>query len=584
MIVNDLVQENPIYLGQWTEAFRPVKAWSIAPLADIFRDHRPERGAERTSATNLLADYAAEKSEVLADLLMDADEKQFAVIYRRFQEHAEPGLPLLAAELDRKLPSDATNTAKESLAKRKANAAATLFRLTQSAKVWDLLKHRIDPAGTDPTVRSYLIHRLCWLGVDAGTIVKRLENETGDSIRRALALSLGKYDEKQFSAAEQAKAVEILKACDSIRRALILSLGEYDEMQFSAAEHAKVVETLKTLYRAEADPGIHGAAEWLLRKWQKKEDSWIKDVNDEWANGKVKGSACWVEGTKFAVPATKIAPPATRKWYVNGEGQTMVVIPGPVEFSMGSPPMATTRRDDELANRRKINRTFAIAAHAVTVRQYQRNPRFKLYGYMTEISPERDCPINGLSWYQAVEYCNWLSKEEGILEDQWCYEIKIDKGVMTVKLKKDYLSLTGYRLPTEAEWEYACRAGAATSRYYGESEELLPKYGWYFQNSEDRTWPVGTLKPNDLGLFDMHGNIWTWCQERKLPYPKGNGDEIRVDKEDDILTINPETIRVLRGGAYSSRASDLRSAARGRDAPWRQNVAAGLRPARTIVP
>ncbi len=180
LIVNDLVQENPIYLGQWTEAFRPVKAWSIAPLADIFRDHRPERGAERTSATNLLADYAAEKSEVLADLLMDADEKQFAVIYRRFQEHAEPGLPLLAAELDRKLPSDATNTAKESLAKRKANAAATLFRLTQSAKVWDLLKHRIDPAGTDPTSAQLpsSIASAGWASTPARSS-SRLENGNG---------------------------------------------------------------------------------------------------------------------------------------------------------------------------------------------------------------------------------------------------------------------------------------------------------------------------------------------------------------------------------------------------------------------
>jgi formylglycine-generating enzyme required for sulfatase activity len=64
-----------------------------------------------------------------------------------------------------------------------------------------------------------------------------------------------------------------------------------------------------------------------------------------------------------------------------------------------------------------------------------------------------------------------------------------------VKLKENYLSLTGYRLPQEVEWEYACRAGALTSRYYGETEELLVKYAWYLQNSEDRTWPVGSKKP-----------------------------------------------------------------------------------------
>ncbi len=125
----------------------------------------------------------------------------------------------------------------------------------------------------------------------------------------------------------------------------------------------------------------------------------------------------------------------------------------------------------------------------------------------------------GTSWYQAAAYCNWLSKEEGIAEDQWCYEIK---GQVT-KLKENYLSLTGYRLPTEAEMEYATRAGALTSRYYGETEELLPKYAWYQKNSQERTWPVGSLKPNDLGLFDVQGNVFTWCQESYKAYPAGEG-------------------------------------------------------------
>src|SRR5262249_45059949 len=152
--------------------------------------------------------------------------------------------------------------------------------------------------------------------------------------------------------------------------------------------------------------------------------------------------------------------------------------------------------------------------------------------------------------YEAAAYCNWLSKEEGIPEDQWCYlrndSEKYEKG-MTVR--PNYLSLRGYRLPTEAEWEYTCRAGAVTARFYGETDELLPKYAWYAKNSRDR-WlrPVGTLKPNDLGLFDMHGNDYEWCQDPNLPYvpaPPTNPKEDNGYREDSKC-MSGELSRILR--------------------------------------
>src|SRR5262249_55789667 len=149
------------------------------------------------------------------------------------------------------------------------------------------------------------------------------------------------------------------------------------------------------------------------------------------------------------------------------------------------------------------------------------------------------CPIGGVTWYEAAAYCNWLSKQENLPEDQWCYEANPQGKV--VRLKERYLSLTGYRLPTEAEWEVACRAGTVTSRHYGQSEELLRYYGWYLQNSGDRTWPVGSKKPNDWGLFEMHGNVWNWCQEKA---PQGKEGEPYDDRE-GVLSINSEESRVL---------------------------------------
>ena len=176
---------------------------------------------------------------------------------------------------------------------------------------------------------------------------------------------------------------------------------------------------------------------------------------------------------------------------------------------------------------------------------------------------------------------NWLSKEEGIAQDQWCYEANAEGQV--IKLKEHYLSLTGYRLPTEAEWEYACRAGAVTSRYYAETAELLGNYGWYFGNSPEQTQPVGGKKPNDLGLFDMQGNVWNWCQDTYKPYPNTRGGKASEDTE-EIADIVDKVSRVLRGGSFLYRASFVRSSFRSSLVPTAQYNLNGFRPSRTFTP
>jgi formylglycine-generating enzyme required for sulfatase activity len=179
------------------------------------------------------------------------------------------------------------------------------------------------------------------------------------------------------------------------------------------------------------------------------------------------------------------------------------------------------------------------------------------------------CPVNGVTWYEATAYCNWLSEQDPQLtKADWCYAEKVGPGM---PLFPDALSRRGYRLPTEAEWEYYCRAKTRTSRPFGESEELLPTFAWTWLNSGDQLHPVGTLLPNEFGLFDVLGNAYEWCHDGQwendsiayIPYPRGSTTSPANDDDDTRRrSLDNNTWRMMRGGAFCFAPASSRSAAR----------------------
>jgi formylglycine-generating enzyme required for sulfatase activity len=505
LVVTDLVREPPVYLLYWREAFRPVGGSFLAPLREVYRDQRPEQSAERSLATNLLADYAAGNSLFLADLLMDADDKQFPVIFAVFRGQGQHGVALLTGEIDRKYPADvpSSDRRREKLAKRQANAAVALLRMGQPGMVWPLLR-RNPP--DDPRVRSYMIYRLSPLGADVGAILRRLDEEPDLTIQRALLLTLGEYGEEGLPAASRPAAL------------------------------AKV----QGMYQTDADPGLHAAAEWLLRQW--RQGSWLKQVNDDLAKD-CQGRERRLQKLQELLKKDRDRTPP--QWYVNGQGQTMVVIPGPVEFLMGSPPTEPGRLAPETQHRRRIGRTYALAARAVTVREFRQ--------FLKENQLE--------AWFEPPD------GEIALLANR--YSPEADCPIIYVDC-------------TEAEVEYATRAGAVTSRHYGETEELLERYDWYEKNSNQRSRPVGTTKPNDLGLFDVHGNVCTWCQDSHHGDYRSSRDGERIEDEEDSLT--PNINRVIRGGSFQSRAAGIRCARRTGFVLTNRSNYIGFRPARTLAP
>jgi formylglycine-generating enzyme required for sulfatase activity len=419
-------------------------------------------------------------------------------------------------------------------APRQADAATLLLLMNGAPSVWPLLMQT-----PTPDVRSHLLARLGT--VDAATILRRLETETDVGIRQAL----------------------------------ILGLGVFGPTELPEAVRARWVPGLLQWYRTDPDPGVHGAIDWLLRQGQEGPEPRRLD----WGQGKaLQGFDQQRQG------GTRLWPADDRRWFVNGQGQTFTIIPGHQEFLMGSPADEPGHLHRERLHQRKVGRNYALATKAVTVAQFQRflteNPLVKRT-ISRVYTPEPNCPVTTVSWYDAAQYCRWLSEKEGLPAEQMCYppvaEIERCKnGEKPLLLPPDCLQRTGYRLPTEAEWEYACRAGTQTAWSCGGAASLVDRYGWHLKNSEGRTWPVGQKRPNDLGLFDMHGNVWQWCQDSYEEY-----DPASIGDGQDTTEVKGRQGRVVRGGGFGDRVWASRCANRDKLEAIYALDYWGFRPART---
>ena len=496
--VDDIVEASPIELSTWVELFNPIRDKIIPRLRKLYRNP-DELETHRSMAVSVLANYASEDKNLLADILLDADAEHLDIVFDRFKNLGRDSAQLLRPET-----SDGVKVTNEvikvslvhdRLAKREANAAITKALLDDDDSVVQLLRYN-----DDPRVRSYLIDRLGISGIKID-VVFNLMNEKHDI---------------------------------GVRRALVLSLGQF---QLESGQKRQISDNLKPLYLSETDAGLHGAIEWLLRKLGHGE--WLDQRNVELAADEKERD----ERLSEASARDKASP----LWYVNRWGQTLVAIPrsdSSENFKTGSPEHELDRYGGEDFKEAPIKNSFAISAHHVTWAQFGNFLNWN--EFLEELKDDREeieawyedegktrppigadkprLPANYITWHMATRYCDALSATEGLDK---CYE-------------SNDLKLNGYHLPTTAEYEYAARAGTTTARYYGETDELLDKYSWYAKNAKNRTWPVGSLKPNDWGLFDVLGNLYCWCQDTN----EGNdGNE-----------------SALYGGMFFDQPSDVRSA------------------------
>jgi serine/threonine protein kinase/formylglycine-generating enzyme required for sulfatase activity len=366
----------------------------------------------------------------------------------------------------------------------------------------------------DPLLRTYLIERLSRLAPKPSAIADRIADESDVSARFALILVLG---------------------------------GMPRELRSPSWTDA-AAERLTALFERDPDAGIHSAAEWALRAWGKEDR---------------------LRQTTLQLPSG--LPGDRRTWSLTANGHTMVKITGPTRFRMGASDYEDESDGDETPVIRDIARSFLIATKETSLEQF-----LEFQGKRPERGARTDgrVPMGGVPWLDAARYCRWLSEKQGIPLSEMCYP-PVEQITEGFTPDPNLLRRTGYRLPTEAELEYAGRARAVTSRFYGDDPKMLSQYAWFLENYAGVQRRCGSLRPNDFGLFDALGGVKEWCEGAYNPTPIPGPDI------DEGAAVDARLDRVARGGCYGDRAPVVRLANRYHTTFSATTFTIGFRVART---
>ncbi len=301
----------------------------------------------------------------------------------------------------------------------------------------------------------------------------------------------------------------------------------------------------------------------------------------------------------------------------NSLGIQLTVIP-PGEFWMGSPETEIGRSANEDRHRVQLTQPILVGIHEITLGQFKQfieitnyeteaesdygghgwdmdnrrmdGPHPQYFWNHTGWEPYTDeHPVVNLTWNDAIAFCNWMSRHEALPQ---YYDVSHDRNTARI------LGGDGYRLLTEAEWEYVCRAGTVTTYWHGEDAEGLANVGnigdgtatevcgdytpWPFIRAQDGFAfgaPIGQFRPNPFGLVDTHGNVWEWCWDS---YHENAYRERAIVSVDPVVSTSTE-LRVVRGASFDGGASHARSANRDGLAPSHRDDNIGLRIARTPI-
>ncbi len=540
--VSQLMREPADTLGDWCQAFAPrAAAWrdELERLYTAAGDDTRRRQAALVLGhlfngdvdylVNLVDLGSAEQLRVLIPFLRPLQDELLVKIDGSFSASANPDVP----------PDFAVT--------RQVNRALLACALGETELLESIWLNVSDPSG-----RTEAIHRYGPAG-------------------------LGPQPLRYWFARDSTTDARIVSAA-------LETLVEASDRDLHTTARQSFVPLIAEIFQRNPDSGVHQAAAWVLRQWNQQPT---------------------LQQARLAVQS--VAPRPGMNWHEDPQGMSWIVV-GPVaSFAMGNPDANLKGAMAAVSHRREIPRRWGISATEITVGEFRafeeslmERARIELEGKDAEQDPaalealqrsvkrlertianrqlgdDPSVPVTNVTWIEAAAYCNWLSEQAGLDPSVWAYPPEANSLSFDDHSPAD-ANLQGFRLPTAAEWEYLCRAGSQTQYYVGRTPQWLSAYEWTVENSSESLHPVGQLKPNWLGGFDLHGNAAEWCDDWPIVLSEEPTETIVDGRAEKYLADDRE----IRGGSYRDEFGRISSYARDGDFPDAGYAWRGFRLART---